>query len=226
MTNGLGRPGEPDVDDPLGRLPTSSSAFAGSDGAFEASITASHGQVRQVLLRPNPVEPERHGRRTSDPSPRPPSGGPRPRRRERTSRRAARWCLGRARGRGPPGAARRPHTARRALPPGSTSAPSASSTESGSARRGERRHRDLLRERARAAAADEELGTAASQTCWRPVRQRRQTPAAQHRVARDAAAEPARGPPSRRSRTRCPPTRGRCAWGTPRTRRAGTASRP
>ena len=89
-----------------------------------------------------------------------------------------------------PGSSAAACTARSALPPGSTIAPSASSTDVGQRLQGPYGHRQLLGERARPAVADADLVAVGAQVLA-AARAPVAVPAAEHRVAGDPGAEPA-----------------------------------
>ena len=184
----LGRPATPMY---TTRRPgsTRSSARAGRSAEFEASMTASQRQPGQVGGRPRAVHAELGGEvdrppvrpRTCTSAPcasaniaasRPMVPGP------RTSSRS-------------PGRSAAPQTERRALPPGSTSAPAASSMPSGSAMQRGDRHGQLLGQRAGEAAADADLAAVLAHVV--PAVPAALAPAAaEHGVAGDAPAQPAR----------------------------------
>ena len=207
-----GRAGQADVDDPAGRLDQverERRAAARGVGRVDDGV---EGQVGQRRRRPhacaNPSDrAKREGPAVG------PSGAPRRRRPGRTARPAGRSCPGPAPAPGRPADGPRPRTARRALPPGSTSAPAVSSTASGSARSA------VAGTASCSASAPGDpprmpISYRSAQTCCRPRPAAAAGAAAEHRVAGDPAAEP-RGVDAGTDRRRpCRTTRGPAASGS------------
>ena len=149
--------GESDVDDPPAGLDAGRSASAGRVAALEASTTASKRRRRQRRRASTRDRSRATGRSPGTRSSMPEQVHLDALGRRRTGPPAARWCPGPRPAAARPGDSAAARTARSALPPGSTSAPSVASTVSGSGCSALGRHGQLLGQRARPAAADADL---------------------------------------------------------------------
>ncbi len=168
------RTGQPDEDEPASRARPARAPRAGMSRSVRGIDDRVPGQAGDLRRRGRDREAERAWRmRSSGPIARP--GGPRRPGPGQAGRPAARSCPAPRMSSRSPAAGPAASTARRALPPGSTSAPAMSSTASGSASR-PRAGTASCSARAPAKPPRMPISNRSAQTWCRPARQRGQVP--------------------------------------------------